>query len=461
MGESIAEGTVSIWLKKVGERVERDEPIMEISTDKVDAEIPSPVGGVLAEVVVQEGETVEVGTVVAYVETDASAAAGTAPPPPAPAAAPSELPEAALGQPELPAPGQPSPLETPAAPGAGEAGAQAQQGAQAAPEPAGAESLEARIRSHSSPLVRRIAAENGVDLSRVTGSGRLGRVTKRDILAYLERREAEPDTGYGRVTAPGGGAAGALDWSEFYGHVEHPTVEVGEGDRVEPMSRMTKLIAEHMVLSRRTAPHVHSYIEVDYTRIDQHRAKHRRTWEEQGVKVSYTAYITRAVATALREFPKINASVSGENLVYRADVNVGIAVALPWGLIVPVVRKADELSLTGIARRVADLAERARAKRLSPEEVQGGTFTITNPGIFGTVIGFPIINQPQVAILCVGGVEKRAAVVSDEFGNDAIVARKRGFISLGFDHRIVNGADGDEFLARVKQVLEAGADEGE
>jgi 2-oxoglutarate dehydrogenase E2 component (dihydrolipoamide succinyltransferase) len=200
---------------------------------------------------------------------------------------------------------------------------------------------------------------------------------------------------------------------------------------------------------------------VDYTRIDQHRAKQRRAWEEQGVKVSYTAYITRAVATALREFPKVNASVSGDNIVYRAEVNIGIAVALPWGLIVPVIRNADELSLTGIARRVADLAERARAKRLSPEEVQGGTFTITNPGIFGTVIGFPIINQPQVAILCVGGVEKRPVVVSDEFGNDAIVARKRGFISLGFDHRIVNGADGDQFLARVKQVLEAGGDEGE
>jgi 2-oxoglutarate dehydrogenase E2 component (dihydrolipoamide succinyltransferase) len=200
---------------------------------------------------------------------------------------------------------------------------------------------------------------------------------------------------------------------------------------------------------------------VDYTRIDQHRAKNRRAWEEQGVKVSYTAYITRAVATALRAFPKINASVSGESIVYRSEVNVGIAVAVPWGLLVPVVRNADELSLTGIARRVADLAERARAKRLAPEEVQGGTFTITNPGIFGTVIGFPIINQPQVAILCVGGVEKRAVVVSDEFGNDAIVARKRGFISLGFDHRIVNGADGDEFLARVKQLLEAGAEEGE
>jgi 2-oxoglutarate dehydrogenase E2 component (dihydrolipoamide succinyltransferase) len=454
MGESIAEGTVSVWLKKVGERVERDEPIMEISTDKVDAEIPSPVGGVLAEVVVQEGETVEVGTVVAYVDTDASAAAEATPPPPAPAAAPSELPEAAVGQPEQPSGGAPSrPEPSSAAPSAAPQEASA--------PPAAGESLEARVRSHSSPLVRRIAAENGVELSRIAGTGRLGRVTKRDILAYLERREAEPDTGYGRVTAPGGGGAGALDWSEFYGHVEHPTVEVGEGDRVEPMSRMTKLIAEHMVLSRRTAPHVHSYIEVDYTRIDQHRAKHRRAWEEQGVKVSYTAYITRAVARALRDFPKINASVSGENVVYRAEVNVGIAVALPWGLIVPVVRRADELSLTGIARRVADLAERARAKRLSPEEVQGGTFTITNPGIFGTVIGFPIINQPQVAILCVGGVEKRPVVVSDEFGNDAIVARKRGFVSLGFDHRIVNGADGDEFLARVKQLLEAGAEEGE
>jgi 2-oxoglutarate dehydrogenase E2 component (dihydrolipoamide succinyltransferase) len=453
MGESIAEGTVSVWLKKVGERVERDEPIMEISTDKVDAEIPSPVGGVLAEVVVQEGETVEVGTVVAYVETDATAATGAAAPPPAPAAAPSALPEAAVGQPEQAAPAQPSPPEP--SPAARSAATQP-----ASAPPATGESLEARIRSHSSPLVRRIAEENGVELSRVSGTGRMGRVTKRDILAFLERREAEPDTGYGRVTAPGGGAGG-LDWSEFYGHVEHPTVDVGEGDRVEPMSRMTKLIAEHMVLSRRTAPHVHSYIEVDYTRIDQHRAKNRRAWEEQGVKVSYTAYITRAVATALRAFPKINASVSGESIVYRSEVNVGIAVAVPWGLLVPVVRNADELSLTGIARRVADLAERARAKRLAPEEVQGGTFTITNPGIFGTVIGFPIINQPQVAILCVGGVEKRAVVVSDEFGNDAIVARKRGFISLGFDHRIVNGADGDEFLARVKQLLEAGAEEGE
>ena len=440
MGESIAEGTVSVWLKKVGERVERDEPIMEISTDKVDAEIPSPVAGVLAEVVVQAGETVEVGTVVAYVETDVSAAIA----PPAPASAPPRA-----SQPESAAP----------APDA----APARAPAPAATEPetrkaaADADSLEGRLRTRSSPLVRRIAEDNSIDLSQLTGTGRLGRVTKSDILGYLDRRGAAVPA-RGRATA---GGAGALDWSEFYGHVDHPVVPVGEGDRVEPMSRMTQLIAEHMVISRRISPHVHSYFEVDYTRIDQLRVKYRSAWEEQGVKVSYTAYITRAVALALRDHPKVNASVSGENIVYHRDVNVGIAVALLWGLIVPVVRKADELSLVGIARRLADLAERARAKRLAPEEVQGGTFTITNPGIFGTVIGFPIINQPQVAILGVGGIEKRPVLIADEFGNDAIVARKRGFLSLGYDHRIVNGADGDQFLARVKEILEAGLEDGE
>ena len=439
MGESIAEGTVSVWLKQVGDRVERDEPIMEISTDKVDAEIPSPVAGVLAEVVVKAGETVEVGTVVAYVETDASAAI----------AAPASAPPAAA-QPESAAPASDAaPARTPAP---------------TAPEPetrktvAVDDSLEGRLRTRSSPLVRRIAEENSIDLSQLAGTGRLGRVTKSDILGYLDRRgSALPARG--RATPAGG--AGALDWSEFYGHVDHPIVPVGEGDRVEPMSRMTQLIAEHMVISRRISPHVHSYFEVDYTRIDQLRVKYRPAWEEQGVKVSYTAYITRAVALALRDHPKVNASVSGENIVYHRDVNVGIAVALPWGLIVPVVRRADELSLVGIARRLADLAERARAKRLAPEEVQGGTFTITNPGIFGTVIGFPIINQPQVAILGVGGIEKRPVVIADEFGNDAIVARKRGFLSLGYDHRIVNGADGDQFLARVKEILEAGLEDGE
>jgi pyruvate dehydrogenase E2 component (dihydrolipoamide acetyltransferase) len=226
------------------------------------------------------------------------------------------------------------------------------------------------------------------------------------------------------------------------------------------MSRMTSIIAQNMVTSRRISPHVHSYFEVDYSRIDQVRAKNRKTWEEQGVKVTYTAFIAKAVAQALREHPVINASVSGNNVVFRGEVNLGVAVALDHGLIVPVVRNADELSLVGLSRRIIDLATRARDRKLKPEEIQGGTFTITNPGIFGTTIGFPIISQPQVAILGVGGVEKRAVVVTDEFGNDAIVARKRGYISLGYDHRVVNGADGDQFLARVKELMETAAETG-
>jgi pyruvate dehydrogenase E2 component (dihydrolipoamide acetyltransferase) len=294
-------------------------------------------------------------------------------------------------------------------------------------------------------------------------------VTKEDILRHVEEQKRVP------AAAPAGAGAGdgrsgraapqapaepahtgsGLSWDEFYTHVEHPEVAVGANDRVEPMNRMTSLIAEHMVISRRISPHVHSYFEIDYSRIDQVRAKNKRTWEEQGVKVTYTAFIAKAVAQALREYPKLNAAVSGNQVVYRGDVNLGVAVALEQGLIVPVVRNADDLSLTGIARRVADLATRARSKKLSPEEVQGGTFTITNPGIFGTVIGFPIINQPQVAIMGVGAVEKRPVVITDEFGNDAIVARKRGFIALGYDHRLVNGADADQFLARVKQIMES------
>ena len=462
MGESIAEGTVSVWLKGIGDQVARDEPIMEISTDKVDAEIPSPAAGTLVEIVVREGETVEVGSVVAFIETDAAAAAtamaaSAAPPAETPAseraaadgavsaemegtdAVPRSLPEAEAAASPAPAAG---------------GGAQPEAATSFAPpersmSPAASEeaALEERIRTRSSPLVRRIAAEHGIDLRAVEGSGWLGRVTKEDILAWIR------NGGSSKIRAPA--AEGALTWEAFYGHVEHPRVEARPDDRVEPMSRMTQLIAEHMVVSRRISPHVHSYIEVDYSRIDQVRTAQREVWAEQGAKVSYTAFIARAVATALREHPKVNAAISGTDVIYRAEVNLGIAVALPWGLIVPVVRQADELSLVGLAHRISDLAERARAKKLSPEEVQGGTFTITNPGIFGTVIGFPIINQPQVAILCVGGVEKRPVVITDEFGADAIVARKRGFISLGFDHRLVNGADGDRFLARVKELMES------
>jgi pyruvate dehydrogenase E2 component (dihydrolipoamide acetyltransferase) len=449
MGESIAEGTVSVWLKKLGDLVNRDEPIMEISTDKVDAEIPSPSAGVLVEILVQEGETVEVGTVVAFIETEAGAIAGTTSP----------VPEPAAGSPE----------EEPATPVATEAQPTAQRDADHAASPEAApgtddgyerpaDELEERLRRRSSPLVRRIAAEHNIRLEALQGSGRAGRVTKEDILTYLEEgapagdmRQAGVRDGRGRRTA---GDADALTWDEFYTHVEHPSVTIGPRDRAVPMNRMTQLIAEHMVLSRRISAHVHSYFEIDFSRVDQAREANRSTWDAQGVKITYTAFIARAVAQALRDHPKINASISGDRVVFRGEVNLGIAVALENGLIVPVVRNADELSLVGLARAISDMASRARAKKLSPEEVQGGTFTITNPGIFGTVIGFPIVNQPQVAILGVGAVEKRPVVITDEFGKDAIAIRKRAYLALGYDHRLVNGADGDQFLARVKELLE-------
>lgn len=483
MGESIAEGTVSVWLKKVGDRVERDEPIMEISTDKVDAEIPSPVAGVLAEVVVVEGQTVEVGTVVAFIETEAGAAAAAAPSAPAPGSTdhiqvPGEqetsMPESAVGQVEtgggggVPADGRgrAEPVGT-AVSGAGAAqpAAASAEGGASSDGPA---SLEERLRTRSTPLVRKIAAEHNVEVQQVPGTGRNGRVTKEDILKFVEEGKKAPaaaPAGAPRTPAPPAqrpaapAYEGGFPWDEFYGAPQHPTVAAGPNDRVESASRMTQIIANNMVQSRRISPHVHSYFEVDYTRLDQVRARNRRVWEEQGVKVTYTHFIAWAVARALREFPKINASYSNHEIIYRGDVNLGIAVALDNGLIVPVIRNADELSLVGLAKRLNDLATRARNKQLKPDEIQGGTFTITNPGIFGTTIGFPIINQPQVAILGVGGVEMRPAVVQDEYGNHAIVARKRGFISLGYDHRLVNGADGDQFLARIKKIMETFADQ--
>jgi pyruvate dehydrogenase E2 component (dihydrolipoamide acetyltransferase) len=467
MGESIAEGTVSVWRKKIGDRVERDEPIMEISTDKVDAEIPSPVAGVLVEIVVHEQETVEVGTVVAYIETDVAAAAAApaaAPADPAagvPGEQPTTLTEAAVGQPETGESTGGAAARQPAV------AASAGQGAQAGSAGAngGPQTAEERLRTRSTPLVRKIAAEHGVEVAAVQGTGRAGRVTKEDILRHVEEQKQAPATiGAGTSTptqppvkraAPKTGDEGPFDWDEFYSHVHHPAVKAGPNDRVEPADRITQIIAQNMVLSRRISPHVHSYFEVDYSRIDQIRRKSKRAWEEQGVKITYTHFIAWAVARALREHPKINASFGDNEVIYRADVNLGIAVAMENGLIVPVVKGADELSLAGLAKRINDLATRARGRQLKPEEIQGGTFTITNPGIFGTTIGFPIISQPQVAILGVGGVEMRPAVITDEFGNHAIVPRKRGYISLGYDHRVVNGADGDQFLARIKQLMES------
>ncbi|MET0398227.1 MAG: dihydrolipoamide acetyltransferase family protein [Longimicrobiaceae bacterium] len=460
MGESIAEGTVSVWLKKVGDRVERDEPIMEISTDKVDAEIPSPAAGTLVEVVVVEGQTVEVGTIVAFIETEAGAAAAAAAPAPAPAEPaadvpgerPTTLPEAAAGQGEARAPAQPAAVP-----------ADAQRDAAAASEDGGPQTLEERLRTRSTPLVRKIAAEHGVEVAAVQGTGRGGRVTKEDILRHVQEGPKAPaaqpqGAPAQRPAAPRPQAApsyeGGFPWDEFFGAPQHPTVQAGPNDRVEPASRMTQIIANNMVQSRRISPHVHSYFEIDYSRIDQIRGKSRKVWEQQGVKITYTHFIAWAVARALREHPKINSSFGNNEVIYRADVNLGVAVAMDNGLIVPVVKGADELSLAGLAKRINDLATRARNRQLKPEEIQGGTFTITNPGIFGTTIGFPIISQPQVAILGVGGVEMRPAVITDEFGNHAIVPRKRGYLSLGYDHRVVNGADGDQFLARVKQLLE-------
>ena len=443
MGESITEGTVSIWLKKVGDTVERDEPIMEISTDKVDAEIPSPTAGVLVEVLVAEGSTVEVGTVVGFVETDPSAASAAA-------ASAREADSTAIASASAWTEAETVELHERVAAGTPvDADATADEPTEAIRAEAGEgrehESAEERPRHRSTPLVRRIAEENQVQLEEVEGTGRGGRVTKDDVLRYVARGASD-----GGRHRRGAGAPG-----DFHTHVEHPEVEPLPGDHVEAMSRMTSLIAEHMVLSRRISAHVHSYFDVDYSRLDQVRASNEQGWREQGVKVTYTAFIARAVAQALREHPRINAAISGSKVIYRGDVNLGVAVALDWGLIVPVVRKADELSLVGLANAIADLAKRARTKKLSPAEVEGGTFTITNPGIFGTTLGFPIINQPQVAILAVGAVEKRPVVITDEFGNDAIIARKRGFLALGYDHRLVNGADADRFLARVKEILES------
>jgi len=458
MGESIAEGTVSRWIKKVGDTVQRDEAILEISTDKVDAEIPSPAAGVLVEIVVQEGTTVEVGTIVARIETEAGAATA-----PAPEAARTPGSAAVAGEvgTELPAAAAPPSAES-AAP------ATAAAGASGSSSNGGPQTVEERLRTRSTPLVRKIAAEHGVEVSAVQGTGRAGRVTKDDILRHVEEQQAAPAAAPAAAGTsappppaqrPAAPARPAYDgesfpWDEFYGSVQHPAVTAGPNDRVEPASRMTQIIANNMVTSRRISPHVHSYFEIDYTRIDHIRAKSKKVWAEQGAKITYTHFIAWAVARALREHPKLNASYGNHEVILRADVNLGIAVALDHGLIVPVIKQADELSLVGLAKRLNDIATRARNKQLKPEEIQGGTFTITNPGIFGTTIGFPIISQPQVAILGVGGVEMRPAVITDEYGGHAIVPRKRGYISLGYDHRLVNGADGDQFLARVKQLLE-------
>ncbi len=431
MGESIAEGTVVRWIKKPGDRVERDEPLLEISTDKVDAEIPSPATGTLTEIVVPEGQTVAVNAVVARIATDGEGVG--APAPGRPAEAPAAEAPAAEAAAATPPPQQPSNPATqqPVAP-------------PPQPEPEQPESLEERRRTKSSPLVRKIARENNIDITNIQGSGVSGRVTKNDILEFIQQPK--------QPSAP---PAPAETPRPTETPRPQPSFKPGENVRIEPLSVMRKSIAKHMVLSKQTSAHVTTVFEVDFTNIEKLRKKYKDAYAERDVKLTYLPFIVQAVVAGLRDFPIINASMDESSVIYHRDYNIGIAVALDWGLIVPVVRNADEKNLLGLARAIADLGERARTKKLSPDEVQGGTFTITNPGIFGGLFGTPIINQPQVAILGVGGVKKRPVVVETKDG-DFIAIRSMCILSLTFDHRLVDGAVADQFMAKVKATIEAG-----
>src|SRR3954469_21848501 len=424
MGESIAEGTIVRWIKKVGDTIDRDEPLFEISTDKVDAEIPSPASGVLTEIKVKEGETVPVNSVVATIgmagEASTSGQGTTRTNTGSESKFPDTLPEAAAGEPE-----------SGASPGASDD--------DESEEAAGSDSRDDVRRQKSSPLVRKIAQEHKVDLTQIHGTGLSGRVTKQDILEFIELGKAsEPSPTGDRPPASGSSASSPA-----------PTFKPGENVRIVPMSVMRKKIAEHMVLSAHTSPHVYSVYEVNFSRVAMLRDKKKADYEAAGAKLTFTAFIAKAAIDGLREFPIVNASIDGDNIVYKKDINIGIAVALENGLIVPVIRNADEKNLLGLTRAINDLANRARSKKLNPEEVQAGTFTITNPGIFGALYGLPLINQPQVAILGVGTIEKRAVVI-----DDAIAIRPMCHITLGHDHRLVDGADAGRFLAFVKQRLE-------
>ena len=478
MGESIAEGTLTRWLKSVGDAVERDEDLFEISTDKVDADIPSPAAGVLAEVLVRDGETVEVNTIVARIETDVAAATAAPGPVEAPPAATETPAPAAAVTPPAPA------SEAPPDPGA----------TTAAEGPA---SREERLRSRSTPLVRKIAAEHGVDIDQVHGTGSSGRVTRDDILAFIagggHDAPAPPDADVAQVaptpTPPAEEAPQAPVPAVVPDRAPPPVAEphaapaapgtlrvpihgatldirlgaipIRERDRVEEMSRIRLRTMEHMLMSKRVSAHVTSVVEVDFERVVQLRRALKRSFADQGVKLTYGPFIYRAVIDALREYPILNASVDGSRIVYHGNINLGIAVAVNDGreLIVPVLRDADQLSLLGLAQRANELAEKARERALDFDDIQGGTFTITNVGVFGNLFGTPIINQPQVAILGTGVIEKRPVVVEDRLGNDVIAIRHRAYFGLSYDHRVVDGAMAAFFLNRVQDVLENFPDE--
>jgi 2-oxoglutarate dehydrogenase E2 component (dihydrolipoamide succinyltransferase) len=435
MGESIAEGTIVRWIKKVGDAVDRDEPLFEISTDKVDAEIPAPAAGVLTEIKVKEGETVAVNSVVATIGTSSEVSkqepAASAP---APAAAPpvtpsrdSVVPADVVDQPHAKPPRKTN-------------------GRTASANKA---SVEDDLRKQrSSPLVRRIARDNDVDISQIHGSGLGGRVTKHDILEYIDTG-IRPSTGAQGVPSVVEGRDSGSGIRDDRGPGESRTPSPESRVEIKPLSVMRRKIAEHMVMSRRTSAHVHSVFHVNFSNVERIRQHKKAEFEQSGVKLTYMAFIAKAAVSALRKFPIVNASLDGDNVIYKKDINLGIAVALETGLIVPVIKHADEKNLLGLSRAIADIATRARSKQLKPEEVHDGTFTITNPGQFGSQFGMPIINQPQVAILGVGTIEKRPIVI-----DDAIAIRTMAYLTLGYDHRLVDGATGDQFMAEIKHQLE-------
>jgi pyruvate dehydrogenase E2 component (dihydrolipoyllysine-residue acetyltransferase) len=428
MGESIVEGTITKWLKKPGDKVQRDEPLFEISTDKVDAEIPAPASGVLQEIKVTEGTTVGVNTVVGTIAVDGEAATAK------PAAPAKAAPESNAGVP--PAVAGPSRPRTPAP--------ETQQ--QASEPPAKDDEEETR----SSPLVRKIAREHNVGLSQITGTGLGGRITKQDIMQFIEGQgSTQPAPAPASPAQPAAAAPAA-----------RPAAPAPYPGDLVPMSNMRKLIAKHMIESRRTSAHVHCMYEVDFTRIVNLRNKLKSGFEQRhGARLTFMPFFVRAAVIALQQWPIINANIEGDNIRYHRYINLGIAVALDWGLIVPVLKNAGDLNFLGLQRGITDLGERARNKKLKPEDVDGSTFTITNPGQFGAVFGLPIINQPNSAIMGVGGITKQPMVLTDKDGNDSIAIRSVVHLTLGYDHRLIDGAVADQFMAQVKKNLETWSEE--
>src|SRR5690348_10720172 len=446
MGESIFEGTLTKWLKKPGDKVQRDEPLFEISTDKVDAEIPAPASGVLKEVKIKEGTTVQVNTVVGIIDGDGAgaAAAPAKPAAPEPAKAAGAPSAASTNGPSRPAPAAPAP--------------QAKDETETETAPAGYGQRPSNVteisegegeRVRSSPLVRKIAKENNVDLGQVPGTGMGGRITKEDILAFIQKYPAGAAPQAARPAAAPSGPPAQMAAAPA------PALPPPTPGEVVPMTKMRSIIAQRMVESKHTSAHVHTVFKVDMTRIVRLRDRERSKFEARnGVKLTYMPFIARSVLAGIKQMPIVNSSVEGDSVRYHKNVNIGIAVALDWGLIVPVVKQAEERSFVGLQRAINDVAERARAKKLQPDEVQGGTFTITNPGIFGPQFGTPIIMQPQVAILGMGGLFKEPVVITDKDGNDLIAIRSIIRLTLGYDHRIIDGADADKFMVAVRNYLE-------